>query len=126
GGDLLRTAAFGRWDGGCVWATPNLIELPDGDWALPYLGHNLPHKYPRGQLVGETAFAIWPKGRLCAVVADGHGEFTLNTLMAPGKVLKINSVTMRTGWVKVEVLGTKDRRLEECHPIVGDQHWSRV
>jgi hypothetical protein len=46
--------------------------------------------------------------------------------MAPGKVLKINTVTLRTGWVKVEVLGIKDRRLEECYPIVGDQHWSRV
>ena len=25
-------APFGRWDGGCIWATPNLIELPDGNW----------------------------------------------------------------------------------------------
>jgi hypothetical protein len=35
GGDLLETAEYGQWNGGCIWAEPNLIELPSGDWALP-------------------------------------------------------------------------------------------
>jgi hypothetical protein len=26
GGDLLRTPPFGRWDGGCIWATPNAVS----------------------------------------------------------------------------------------------------
>ena len=126
GGDLLQTGSFGRWDGGCIWATPDLIELPNGDWALPYLGHNLPHKYPRGKLVGTTAYAVWPKGRLVALEASHEGEFTMIPIIAPGKVLKINAVTLRTGWVKVEVLGTKGRSIAESIPIVGDQHWTQV
>jgi hypothetical protein len=126
GGDLLRPGPFGRWDGGCVWGTPQLIELPNGDWALPYLAHNLPHKYPRGKLVGSTGYALWPKGRLIAVSADDRGEFTMIPIMAAGKRLKMNAVTQRTGWVKVEVAGVKGRGLTECLPIVGDQHWTRV
>ncbi len=126
GGDLLRTGPFGRWDGGCVWATPDLIELPNGDWALPYLAHTLPHKYPRGQNVGGTGYAVWPKGRLVAVEATDHGEFTMIPIIASGKRLKINALTLRTGWVKVEVVGKDGRGLADCVPIVGDQHWTRV
>jgi hypothetical protein len=126
GGDLLRTGPFGRWDGGCVWATPNLIERPNGDWALPYLAHNFPHKYPRGQVVGGTGYAIWPRGRLVAVEARERGEFTMIPVVAPGKTLRINAVTLRTGWVKVEVVGKQGRTLADCTPVIGDQHWSRV
>jgi hypothetical protein len=126
GGDLLRTGSFGRWDGGCIWATPELLELPGGDWALPYLAHNLPHKYPRGQQVGRMGYAVWPRGRLVAVAAEEQGGFTMIPLLAPGKTLKINAVTGRTGWVKVEVAGVAGRSLADCMPIVGDQHWTRV
>ena len=126
GGDLLRPGPFGRWDGGCVWGTPELVELPNGDWALPYLTHNLPHKYPRGQMVGSTGYAVWPKGRLVAVAADDRGEFTMIPVVAPGKTLKINALTQRTGWVKIEVAGAKGRSLAECVPIIGDQYWARV
>lgn len=126
GGDLMRTQPFGRWDGGCIWGTPDLIELPNGDWALPYLAHNLPHKYPRGRLVGSTGYAVWPRGRLVAVAADDHGEFTMIPFVVPGKSLRINALTLRTGYVKVEVMGSKGRSLAECIPIVGDQHWARV
>ena len=126
GGDILRTGPFGRWDGGCVWATPDLIELPNGDWALPYLAHTFPHKYPRGRNVGSTGYAVWPKGRMVAVEAQDHGEFTMIPIIAPGKTLKINALTLRTGWVKVEVAGVGGRSLADCVPIVGDQHWTRV
>jgi len=126
GGDLLRTGAFGRWDGGCVWATPELLELPNGDWALPYLAHTLPHKYPRGRNVGSTGYAIWPKGRLVAVEAQDQGAFTMIPVIAPGKRLKLNALTLRTGWVKVEVAGVAGRALADCVPIVGDQHWTQV
>jgi hypothetical protein len=127
GGDLLHTQPFGRWDGGCIWATPELLELPGGDWALPYLAHTLPHKYPRGQQVGGMGYAVWPKGRLVAVAADDQGGFTMIPFLPPGKTtLKINAVTLRTGWVKVEVAGVDGRSLADCIAIVGDQHWTRV
>jgi hypothetical protein len=126
GGDLLRTAEFGSWNGGCIWATPNLIELPNGDWALPYLAHTFPHKYPRGQNVGSTAYAVWPKGRMCAVEADEEGEFTMMPLISAGKKLKANAVTLRTGWIKIEVAGVDGHSIDQCNAIVGDQHWSAV
>ena len=100
--------------------------MPNGDWAFPYLAHSLPHKYPRGQNVGSTSYAVWPKGRLVAVEAQDQGEFTMIPIVAPGKTLKINALTLRTGWVKVEVVGVSGRALAECIPIVGDQHWTRV
>jgi len=126
GGDLLHTQPFERWDGGCIWVNPDLIELPDGSWALPYAGHNVPHKYPRGQRKGAQGYAVWPKGRMMAVEADGRGEFTMIPIMAPGRVLKVNALTLRTGWVKVGVKGASGRSLGDCQPIVGDRHWTRV
>ncbi len=126
GGDLLRTAPFGQWDGGCIWAYPELMELPNGDWALMYRGDNFPHKYPRGQRKIDLGYAVWPKGRLVGLEAAEDGVFTMMPIMPPGRSLKINALTLRTGWVKVEVVGIDSRRFSECVPIVGDQHWARV
>lgn len=126
GGDLLHTGPYGGFDGGCVWATPNLIELPGGDWALPFLSHTFPHKYPRGHNVGSTSYAVWPKGRLVALDAPEHGEFTMIPLIAPGKTLKINALTLRAGWIRVEVMGVDGHSLADCVPIIGDQHNTRV
>ena len=126
GGDLLHTQAFGQCNGGCIWTLPELLEFPGGDWALPYLAHNVPHKYPRGKLVGGSGFAVWPKGRLVGLHADEHGEFSVIPLIAPGRVLELNTITKRTGWVKIEVSGVVGHSLEDCVPIVGDQAWTRV
>jgi hypothetical protein len=40
----LETGPSGRWNGGCVCPTP---ELLNGEWGLPYLAHTLPDKLPR-------------------------------------------------------------------------------
>jgi hypothetical protein len=126
GGDLLRKPPFGRWDGGCIWATPNLLELPGGDWALPYIANNVPHKYPRGQRTSNTSYAVWPQGRLVAVEAEDHGEFTMIPIIPPGKQLVINALTLRTGSVRIGVLGVAGRSLADCVTIVGDQPGARV
>ncbi|MBI3852737.1 MAG: hypothetical protein HY298_20985 [Verrucomicrobia bacterium] len=126
GGDLLRTQPFGQWNGGCIWVNPELIELPNGDWSLQYTGHNVPHKYPRGQRIAQSGYAVWPKGRMVSLEADGHGEFTMIPIIAPGRILKINAITLRTGWIKVEVAGKDGRTFADCTPIVGDQPWVSV
>lgn len=126
GGDLLATAEYGQWNGGCIWALPNLIELPNGDWALPYAAHNVPHKYPRGQRKGGLGYAVWPKGRMVALEAANRGQFTLMPLMAPGGKLKINAVTKPTGSVLVEVAGDSSRSFEKCARLFGDLAWSTV
>jgi hypothetical protein len=63
---------------------------------------------------------------MVAVEADGRGEFTMIPIMPPGRILKINALTLRTGWVKAEVKGVSGRSLQDCTPIVGDQHWAQV
>jgi hypothetical protein len=126
GGELVSTAPFGQWNGGCVWAYPELLELPNGDWALMIRGDNFPHKYPRGQRQIKFGYALWPKGRLVGLEAAEEGAFTMMPLIAPDRRLKINALTLRTGWVKVEVVGVDNRKMADCVPIVGDQHWAQV
>ena len=126
GGPVLETAPFGEWDGGCVFSHPNLIELPNGDWALPYTGFIYPHKYPRGKWKLATGYALWPKGRLVALEAPEYGEFATVAIVPPGRKLRVNALTMRGGSVLVEVCGLDRNLLDgrsfaDAKPIVGDQ-----
>ncbi|NLC67469.1 MAG: hypothetical protein GX754_01505 [Clostridiaceae bacterium] len=124
-GPVLRTGIFGSWDGGCIFASPNLIELPGGDFALPYTGWSVPHKYPRVNATRSIGYAIWPKGRLSSLAADEYGEFTTTAIVVPGERLFINAVTERTGYIAIEacdISGTpiNGREFENSIPIFGD------
>ncbi len=131
GPPVLETAEFGQWDGGCIFSFPNLIELPNGDFALPYKGYNLPHKYPRGTMTVSTAYAIWPKGRIVAVEAQEMGGFATVGIIPPGRTLRINALTKRAGGIRVEIAKiddsvVADRSFEECDIIQGNQFWKTV
>ncbi len=125
GGPVLETAEFGEWDGGCHFASPHLLELPNGDFALPYNGYIFPHKYPRGQWKVAVGYAVWPKGRIIALEAPERGEFTTVAFLPPGRRMKINAVTARAGSIVVAVDdlargALPGRSFEECDPIIGD------
>jgi len=127
GGPVFTTAAFGQWDGGCVFASPNLVELPDGSFALPYTGYNFPHKYPRGQLRFLPGYMLWPKGRIVGLEAADRGEFATVAFMPPGKKALINAVVQRAGSLLVEVAGLDGvplpgRSFAEADAVVGDQY----
>jgi hypothetical protein len=126
GGSLMETQPFGQWDGGCVWASPSLVEFPDGSFALPYRGDNFPHKYPRGQRKVGLGYALWSKGRLVALEAPERGEFATIALMLPGRKLRINALTQRVGSILVQVDGIDGRSFADATPIIGDQHWTPV
>lgn len=131
GGPVFRTADYGQWDGGCVFASPNLVELPSGEWVLPYTGYFDPHKYPHGGARYNGGLAVWPKGRLSAIVADDEGAFTTPPLIVPGGKLRINAVTGRNGFVQVEAADLAGRPVEgrsfaDAVPQTGDLHWSPV
>lgn len=124
-GTVLETGDFGAWDGGCIFAHPNLVELADGDFALPYTGYNYPHKYARGTWRFLPGYAVWPKGRLIALQADEEGYFCTVAIMPPGRKLLINAVTRRAGSIKVAVSDVHgrvlaERSFDDCEPIVGD------
>jgi len=132
GSPLFRTTEFGKWDGGCIFAYVNLIELPNGSFALPYHGYNVPHKYPRKLRKRATGLLLWPKGRLVALEARGQGAFTTVAFVPPGRKLKINAVTERVTEIRVEVVAYHNnkpisgRTFNDCLPIVGDNHWTTV
>jgi hypothetical protein len=131
GGPVFETGAFGEWDGGCIFALPNLIELPNGDFALPYGAQDFPHKYPRGQLKSGTGYAIWPKGRIVALEAPELGAFATVKIVPPGRKMRINALTKRNGSITVEVTDLDrnpipGRTFDESDAIIGDQHWTPV
>lgn len=125
GSPVFSTGAFGEWDGGCVFSQPNLLELPDGSFALPYMGYDVPHKYPRDQYRFAPGYAVWPKGRLVALEAAESGQFATMALMPPGRKLRINAVTKRAGSILVEVASLNGRPLagrsfSDAKPLFGD------
>ncbi len=122
---LLETAEFGQWDGGCLFTLPNLIELPNGEFALPYCGFDVPHKYPRGTAKRATGYAVWPKGRLMGIEARERGEFATVGVVPMGQTLRINAVTARAGSILVEAAdldGTPlpGRDFASAIPVRGD------
>ncbi len=125
GGYVFETSSFGEWDGGCIFACPNLIELPNGDFALPYNGYIFPHKYSRGQWKVAVGYAVWPKGRIVALEAPERGQFSTVPFIPPGRKIHINADTKRAGSILVEVHDyngvIKGRSFGDCDPIIGDQ-----
>jgi len=132
GGPVLGPGKPGTWDGGYVAPTQHLIELPDGRWALPYVGFPIPHKYPRvdpakreryrGVAAGR-GYAIWPKGRIVALEADGDGEFETVAMRTVSKRLFLNAAVAGDGFVrmgiKVPYRDVPGCTLDECDPITG-------
>lgn len=131
GGYLLDVSNEGQPDSGCIFAVPNLVELPNGDWILPYTGYRYPHKFPRGAWSFDVGFMRWPKGRMIALHAPEKGEFATVAFVSPGEKLLINAVTKLTGYVLVEVCDFHGKPLpknsfEKAIPIVGDHYRSPV
>jgi hypothetical protein len=123
-GVALEPGPVGTWDGGCVFAGANLIELPDGRVAVPYAGFELPHKFPRYKPLGAIGLAAWKEGRLGALIADQQGEFTTVELKLQGRKLFLNAQTDLAGEIRLALV-KGDRpldgySLEACDPIVGD------
>jgi len=114
-----------------VSACSGLLARPAHDglavcWALPYMAHNVPHKYPRGQQKAGLGYAVWPQGRMVALEAADTGQFTMIPIMAPGRTLRINANTKRTGSIRIEVVGVDNGSFQDCTPIFGDQFWTSV
>lgn len=122
---MFETTAPGQPDGGCIFAVPNLIELPDGAIALPYHAHNVPHKYPRAKWEASQMYAMWPNGRLTGIKAASYGQFSTFAIIPPKDRMAVNLVTRRGGSVKFEVTDfdrnvIPGRSFDDCIPIWGD------
>ena len=131
GSPVLPPNTPGQWDGGYVFGHPDLIELPDGRFALPYTGYRLPHKFPRGEWEFSPGYAVWPHGRIVAVEAPEQGELTTVGFYPPARRLRLNVRTRESGSVRVEVAGLNGRTVQgrgfsNMEPIVGDHPAVRV
>jgi len=122
GGPVLTTGEPGEWNGGFMGAGKHLVPLGQDKIALPYSGVTHPHKYPRwkGFIQGAGTWAVWPKGRLCGVIADEEGSFQTFSVPITGKQLRINAKIRHAGEIRVGLIKIKGRSPEDCDPIAGD------
>lgn len=128
---IFDTDTHGEYDGGCFFAYPDLIELNNGDFVLPYTGFNVPHKYPRLKCMKTPAYLVWEKGRIFGVEASEIGEFAVSAIIPPGQNIYINAVTRRAGSISIEVCGPDEepllnRTFEDCDIMFGDLYKKRV
>ena len=141
GGPAVCRDAEGTPCGSYVHVQPNLVALPNGDWALPYRGYPIPHKYPgrtldtrTGLYPGvpeETGLAVWPKGRLVGLEAPREGRFSTLSFIPPGNRITLNAVAPPAGELRVAVHRldgeiVPGRAIEDCDPIVGDSASHRL
>jgi hypothetical protein len=128
GPPVLQTQPYGQPYGGMIKAHANLVERPNGDWILPFTGNNVPHKYPRrGAYQFTQGLLVWPKGRLTGIQTPEIGEFASIAFILPGRSIKVNALTKRTGYILVEAVDfegnpLEGRSFEDCDPIIGDQY----
>lgn len=123
GGPVIAPGEAGSWDSEFLGAGKDLVPLGTDRVAIPYGGTSYPHKYPRWARVLEAvraAWAWWPKGRLCAVVADQVGEFHTFGITPGGRELRINVRTRRGSEVRVGLAGVPGRSVDDCDPVTGD------
>ncbi|HTI51134.1 MAG TPA: hypothetical protein VL475_09285 [Planctomycetaceae bacterium] len=134
---IVKLGAAGQWDGGSLYAQPNLVQLPDGRLALPYDAYNTTHNeiffenfYTDYKATSGIAWALWQDARLAGIEASQLGQFTMNAAIFKGKQIEINARTARAGSVEVE-LREKGKPVEgfsfaDAVPVSGDAPWTRL
>jgi hypothetical protein len=68
---------------------------------------------------------------MVGIEAAETGEFATVAFILPGKTLKINALTQRAGYIKVELVEFDGEPIdgysfEESDPIIGSHHWTAV
>ncbi len=124
-----------------VWRN-GLVELPDGNWSVPYKGNAVLHTVDDEELQ-QTLFpgsnpqpnrwARWRPHRFCGVEADKEGSFTIPTVYRLENELRLNYRCAPGGWIAVELMPyiptmlCPDARplqgytFEECDRLMGDE-----
>jgi hypothetical protein len=132
---ILTCGENGAWDGGSVYATPNLVHLPDGKLALPFSGFSTTHNeawyrnfYGTHPSQAAGAWATWRDGRLAGIEARDLGGFTMMPAVFTGKRIELNARTSRSGSVKVELRESgkpvPGYSFDQSIPFQSDELWT--
>ncbi|MEW6755215.1 MAG: hypothetical protein AB1505_30180, partial [Candidatus Latescibacterota bacterium] len=127
GGPVLTHGDPGAFDGEFIVPGSGMVPLGTERVGILYAGTPWPHKYPRWSAVlashRGTAWATWPRGRLCAVVAPERGEFTTFAMVPTARQLRLNYRARRGGCVRVglQVEGkpVEGHDVADCDPLWG-------
>lgn len=132
---VIELGKPGEWDSGQIYASPDLIKLPDGRFGLPYSGSSATHNegfflgiytnYPRTTGFG---WAIWDGDRLAGIEAEKEGEFYTHPFSIGGEALELNARASDGGSIAFELYEegkpVTGFSAAECIPISGDQPWT--
>ncbi|WP_029246947.1 sialidase family protein [Schlesneria paludicola] len=132
---ILKPGKAGSWDGGSVYAQPNLVQLPDGRLALPYDAYNTTHNeiffsnfYREYDASTGIAWAIWDDARLAGIQADQLGQFTTTAALFLGQRIQLNARASRAGSVEVELRergkAVPGFSFDDFQPLSGDHIWT--
>jgi hypothetical protein len=134
---IIELGRPGEWDGGQVYASPNLIRLADNRLALPFGGHAETHNegyfpqfYKSYSRQSGFGWAVWDDGRLAGIEADGEGEFYTHPLRPEGDQLEINARAKPGGSIRFELCENgepiKGFSLADSVPFTADAVWAPV
>ena len=137
---IVPSGTLGSGEEGGPYVGPELLELPDGRFAVPYHASGSMHNegyYRAEPRNGRIAWASWPKHRLGGLRAAKLGAFTLTSRNCDGAGLFLNCLVQRGGWIRAALYrdlpyppeSTKPidgYGFEDCDPVTGDHGKAQV
>ena len=105
-----------------------LVELPDGDWACPYMGVSVLHDAPEESVPAlfpkrrpiQIRWARWRPHRFCGLRIVAEGCVTLPTLFRSRDELRLNYRCDPGGWIEVELLESiPSLMFPDADPVAG-------
>jgi hypothetical protein len=132
---ILPLGVSGEWDMGSIYANPDLVHLPGGRLALPYIGYGTTHDeawyanfYKDYKNPTAVAWATWEDARIAGIEAPDFGEFTSHESLFQGSQIEINARTSRAGGIQME-LRERGKPIDgftfaDCVPFNGNAIWT--
>jgi hypothetical protein len=130
---VVKLGQGGAWDGGMLYAIPDMVRLPDGRAAVAFVGHSEGHeegwrmRFERERASRQaTGWAIWEDGRIAGIEAEKTGEFTTLPLRGTGRPIEVNARAGFAGSVQVDVLvdGDAGPPVLRSRQMTGDLRWT--
>ncbi len=119
---IVPRGETGSGDEGMVNGGPELVVLPDGRLALPFVATRARHHeayYRDVQKDSHIKLAVWPEHRIAGIRADDHGALTLESRVINGGTLDVNYTADRGGWVRAALYENLPHPPQPSDPLPG-------